>query len=87
MANLFQRIKKAKFYMPNYISDEAKDLITKLLQPLPLKRITISEIKEHPWFRKDLPLYLENMLSQSTVNSLRNKSSYIIETVDMELVE
>jgi serine/threonine protein kinase len=58
MPNLFHRIKKAKYYMPNYISDDAKDLITRLLQPLPMKRMTIGEIKEHPWFTKDMPVYL-----------------------------
>jgi serine/threonine protein kinase len=31
MPNLFQRIKKSKYYMPNYISENAKDLINRLL--------------------------------------------------------
>lgn len=45
--------------MPNYITPDVKDLINKMLQPNPVKRITMSEIKEHPWFLKDLPLYLK----------------------------
>lgn len=51
MPNLFHRIKKSKYYMPNYISDDAKDLISKLLQPLPIKRLKIDEIKSHSWFK------------------------------------
>lgn len=47
MPKLFHRIKKSKYYMPKYISDDAKDLINRLLQPLPIKRIKIDEIKEH----------------------------------------
>jgi hypothetical protein len=31
MPNLFHRIKKSKYYMPNYISENAKDLINRLL--------------------------------------------------------
>ncbi len=31
MPKLYKRIKRAKYSMPNYISDEAKDLITRLL--------------------------------------------------------
>jgi 5'-AMP-activated protein kinase catalytic alpha subunit len=31
MSNLFNKIKDGKFYMPNYISVEVKDLITRML--------------------------------------------------------
>jgi 5'-AMP-activated protein kinase catalytic alpha subunit len=63
MPNLFSRIKKSKFYMPNYISPMAKDLINQLLQPLPLKRIKLHEIKQHEWFNINIPVYLESMLN------------------------
>jgi len=58
MSSLFNKIKEAKYYMPNYISEDVKDLINRMLQPNPVKRITMKEIKEHPWYLKDLPLYL-----------------------------
>jgi hypothetical protein len=29
---------------------------------VPIKRIKLREIKEHPWFKQDLPSYLENIL-------------------------
>lgn len=97
MPNLFNRIKKSRFYMPNYISDEAKDLINRLLQPLPMKRIKLSEIKEHPWFKRELPCYLNNLLNKKSTlshNSLKGKktdskkhSSFGIDEVDLEIVE
>lgn len=31
--------------MPNYISADVKDLINRMLQPNPVKRITMNEIK------------------------------------------
>jgi hypothetical protein len=37
---------------------QARDLITRILKADPLHRITIPEIRGHPWFRVQLPLYL-----------------------------
>jgi serine/threonine protein kinase len=44
--------------MPNYITSEVKDLINRMLQPNPVKRISMREIKDHPWYLKNLPKYL-----------------------------
>lgn len=38
--------------MPAHISEPCKQLIKSILQVNPVQRITISEIKEHPWFLK-----------------------------------
>ena len=47
--------------MPNYISADVKDLINRMLQPNPIKRITMQEIKHHSWYLVELPLYLQNI--------------------------
>ena len=47
--------------MPNYVSTDVKDLINRMLQPNPVKRITMKEIKDHPWYLKDLPVYLQEL--------------------------
>ena len=49
-SKLYQKILGGKFNLPNYLSNEAKDLICKLLKVNPLERIKINEIKKHPWF-------------------------------------
>lgn len=36
--------------MPNYISEEAQDLIMRMLQPNPVKRMNMKELREHDWF-------------------------------------
>jgi serine/threonine protein kinase len=90
MPNLFLRIKKGKFFMPNYISDEAKDLINKMLQPLPLKRIKISEIKDHPWFKEDIPFYLQDLMSTKSLQKIqrvRKHDSSIPDDFDIDLLE
>jgi serine/threonine protein kinase len=36
---------------PDFISDEAKDLIERLIESRPDDRITLKEARQHPWFR------------------------------------
>ena len=47
---LYKKIRKGKFKIPNFISENCKDLIKKILVTDPEKRISIDEIKKHPWF-------------------------------------
>ena len=61
MSVLFAKIKDGKYHMPNYASPDVKDLINRMLQPNPVKRITMKEIKTHPWFVQELPLYIEQL--------------------------
>ena len=49
-SNLYKKILEADFQVPSFISPEASDLINRILTTDPDKRITISEIKQHPWF-------------------------------------
>ncbi len=45
-----EMITKGNFKIPDKLSAEAKDLISKMLKVKPLERISIAEIKRHPWF-------------------------------------
>ena len=47
---LYKKICKGKFTLPPFLSDNAKDLLTKILNTDPTQRITIPNIKQHPWF-------------------------------------
>lgn len=55
---LFKKIKGGLYILPSYLSDESKDLISKMLITDPVKRITVDEIRQHPWFRHNLPNYI-----------------------------
>eukprot|EP01103_Thecamoeba_quadrilineata_P018249 TRINITY_DN6866_c0_g1_i1.p1 TRINITY_DN6866_c0_g1~~TRINITY_DN6866_c0_g1_i1.p1 ORF type:complete len:491 (+),score=119.85 TRINITY_DN6866_c0_g1_i1:93-1565(+) len=46
---IFEKIRVASFRLPPFISSSAADLLLRLLQVEPKKRISISEIKRHPW--------------------------------------
>lgn len=50
--DLLRLIKSGKYAMPQYLSREAKDLIYRMLQVDPAKRIDLTNIWRHPLFRK-----------------------------------
>lgn len=56
--SLFAKIQRGVFTIPHWIRSEAADLIRKMLQTNPVQRATIDEIRQDPWFLKDLPPYL-----------------------------
>ena len=55
---LYEQIKLGKFYIPSTLSLEAIDLLKRILQVDPNKRITMQELKEHKWFNiENNPMY------------------------------
>ncbi|KAI3317968.1 Pkinase-domain-containing protein [Xylariaceae sp. AK1471] len=56
--SLFAKIQRGVFTIPHWIKSEAADLIRKMLQTNPVQRATIEDIRQDPWFLKDLPPYL-----------------------------
>ena len=47
---LYKHIKSAKFIIPNFLSNSAKDLLKKILNCNPNKRIRLEDIKKHPFY-------------------------------------
>ena len=56
---LFKKIAQGNYMVPSYLSSGAVRLIRKMLQVNPMQRITIQEIRQDPWFTKDLAEYLQ----------------------------
>ena len=56
--NLFKKIKAGAYSLPSHLSPGVRDLIPRMLLVDPLKRITVPEIRQHPWFTLHLPRYL-----------------------------
>jgi len=56
--NLFRKIKAGHFFIPDYITENVRMLMLAMLNVDPLKRASIKDIKENPWFKKDLAPYL-----------------------------
>ena len=77
---LYDKICKGKFDIPNHVSEKAKDLINKILVTDPDKRLTISQIKNHPWFN------LYNNDNKNKISEGLDLSKYII-PIDEEIVK
>ncbi|ORZ31791.1 kinase-like domain-containing protein [Catenaria anguillulae PL171] len=55
---LFQKISSGQYAIPAFMSPDARSLVQAMLIVDPLKRITLAEVRSHPFFTKDLPAYL-----------------------------
>uniref|UniRef100_A0A7N0ZUQ9 non-specific serine/threonine protein kinase n=1 Tax=Kalanchoe fedtschenkoi TaxID=63787 RepID=A0A7N0ZUQ9_KALFE len=51
---MYRRISKGDYNCPNWISPEARRLLSKMLDPNPKTRVSVSAIMDNPWFRKGL---------------------------------
>ena len=51
---LLSKVKSGVFSMPQFLHKDIKDLLWKMLTVDPTKRITIAEIKEHPWYKSHI---------------------------------
>jgi carbon catabolite-derepressing protein kinase len=49
---------EGSYHVPSYLTSDAKGLINQMLAVDPVKRITVPEITQHPFFTTDLPRYL-----------------------------
>ena len=77
--NLYDKICKGKFIIPKHVSENAKDLLNKLLVTDPQKRFTITQIKNHPWF------HLYNNKGKLMVNDGLNLIKYVV-PIDEDIV-
>lgn len=80
---LLSKVKSGKYQMPP-VSDIAKDFISKLLVLNPAHRLSIDEMKEHPFFRIGLP---DEYIVPSPLPVTWTSGSVDPETVSMEVVE
>lgn len=49
---LYTKIKNGDYVIPDFISDDGRDLLKNILNTDPAKRYTIDEIRKHPWMNK-----------------------------------
>ena len=78
--NLFKKIKSGMYSLPTHLSQLAKNLIPRMLEVDPMKRITIPEIRLHPWFQHKLPPYLRHP-PELMEKQERNVDSEVIDEV------
>ncbi|CAI0375315.1 unnamed protein product [Linum tenue] len=83
------RIMAVQYKIPDYvhISQDCRHLISRIFVANPLKRVTIKEIKSHPWFLKNLPRELTE--AAQTMYYRKENPAFSLQTVEeiMKIVE
>ena len=49
---LYKKILNADYTIPEFVSDDCRDLMQRILNTDPTKRFTAGDIRAHPWFRQ-----------------------------------
>lgn len=81
--NLFKKIKSGIYTLPSHLSAGARDLIPRMLVVDPMKRMTIPEIRQHPWFQAHLPRYLAVPPPDSTQQAKKVDEEILQEVIGM----
>ena len=86
---LFMKILECKIQYPKNLSKESKDLLKKILIPDPRRRITIAEIKRHPFYLKGKEIFESSFtiyqVSQDELTDSDESSSFNYITLDNNL--
>ncbi|MFQ6627058.1 hypothetical protein Gotur_005991 [Gossypium turneri] len=77
------RIMSVQYTIPDYVrvSADCRQLLSRIFVANPAKRISIPEIKEHPWFLKNLPKELVEIEKTNYVESVRDQPSQSVEEI------
>ncbi|OIW18243.1 hypothetical protein TanjilG_06327 [Lupinus angustifolius] len=85
-----QRIMAVQYKIPDYvhISQDCRHILSLIFVANPLRRITLKEIKNHPWFLKNLPRELTES-AQAIYYQRRGNPSFSVQSVEeiMKIVE
>ena len=77
---LYRKITEGKFETPDFLSNNATDFLHRILNVDPVKRYTIEQIKNHPWFNLINPKInmSEGLLIKSIVVPIDEKIVFIM---------
>lgn len=53
LMEMYRKIGKSEFKCPHWFPPEVRRLLSRILDPNPVRRISIEKIMEHPWFKKN----------------------------------
>lgn len=66
-AKLYLSIMTAKYKIPDFVSLEASDLISKIIVPQVSSRATLSQIKSHSWLKENQAVFAIDYSSKSSI--------------------
>nr|XP_010911872.1 serine/threonine-protein kinase SAPK7 [Elaeis guineensis] len=79
-----QKVMQVQYKIPEYvhISRDCRQLISRLFVANPARRITIKEIKNHPWFLRNLPRELTESAQAVYYRRDRNAPTFSLQSVE-----
>ena len=92
---LYYNIKCANYYMPPFLSDISQDILKRILTTNPKRRITLEELKNHPFFLigertpmlKGLLIGVENIpVDMEIINEIKKKYFDDKDSIDEEYI-
>jgi 5'-AMP-activated protein kinase catalytic alpha subunit len=75
-SDLYKKILNAEYTPPDFLSDEAKDMIARIFVTDPNERIDIEQIRKHPWYQLHRPETLSFHVCPPAVQ--RTRPDYIV---------
>lgn len=79
---LLGKVKTGLYFLPNSLSEGSRDLIKRMLVVDPAKRITMHEIKQHPWYTSNSNMRTNSEILPPVLNNVPKRS----EDLDMEVI-
>ncbi|KAJ0886714.1 putative protein kinase CAMK-CAMKL-CHK1 family [Helianthus annuus] len=73
IVSMYRKIYRGDFKCPPWFSSDARRLITKLLDPNPKSRLSISKIMDSPWFKKSSPKNTKFVIEDDGVQIVQSK--------------
>lgn len=78
---LLQKVQVGQYHLPSDLPPDLRDLIRSMLTVDPDARITLAEIKEHPWFKSIIP---QNWVEDNFVaptEPIRNPDKFVVRSL------
>ncbi|XP_071730845.1 serine/threonine-protein kinase SAPK3-like [Rutidosis leptorrhynchoides] len=83
------RIMSVQYSIPDYVrvSKDCRHLLSRIFVANPSKRITIDEIKKHPWFIRNMPKELVEGEKTNYENTMHDKSPQSVDEINRIIQE
>ncbi|PKA53565.1 CBL-interacting protein kinase 23 [Apostasia shenzhenica] len=88
LMSLYRKIFKADFTCPSWFSASARKLIKRILDPNPYTRISVAEVIENPWFKKEFkpPIFRTPEVSfddmQASISEFKDLTNFALENYE-----
>lgn len=83
LPGLYAKIRNGSYTVSNHMSRGANDLIARIFEVNPVDRISIPEIRQHPWFQQHIPRYISNATIESLYDTTKVDEEVVREMVNM----